>query len=114
MVARHESATLAERLIDESCAKHGIQPGQLTIHADRGPAMTSKPVALLLADLGVTRTHSRPRVSNDNPFSEAQFKTLKYRPEFPDRFGGIEDARAFCQRFFPWSTPRIIMPASAS
>jgi len=102
MVARHESATLAERLIDESCAKHGIQPGQLTIHADRGPAMTSKPVALLLADLGVTRTHSRPRVSNDNPFSEAQFKTLKYRPEFPDRFGGIEDARAFCQRFFPW------------
>jgi hypothetical protein len=64
--------------------------------------MTSKPVALLLADLGVTRTHSRPRVSNDNPFSEAQFKTLKYRPQFPDRFGGIEDARAFCQRFFPW------------
>ena len=64
--------------------------------------MTSKPVALLLADLGVTRTHSRPRVSNDNPFSEAQFKTLKYRPEFPDRFGGIEDARAFCQQFFPW------------
>ena len=102
MVARYESATLAERLIEESCAKQGIQPGQLTIHADRGPAMTSKPVALLLADLGVTRTHSRPRVSNDNPFSETQFKTLKYRPEFPDRFGGIEDARAFCQRFFPW------------
>jgi len=102
MVAREESASLAERLIDESCAKQGIQPGQLTLHADRGPAMTSKPVALLLADLGVTRTHSRPRVSNDNPFSEAQFKTLKYRPEFPDRFGGIEDARAFCQQFFPW------------
>jgi len=102
MVAREESATLAERLIEESCAKQDIPPGQLTIHADRGPAMTSKPVALLMADLGVTRTHSRPRVSNDNPFSEAQFKTLQYRPAFPGRFGGLEDAPAFCQRFFPW------------
>ena len=102
MVARHDSATLGERLLEQSCAKEGIQPGQLTIHADRGPAMRSKPVVWLLADLGITRTHSRPRVSNDNPFSEAQFKTLKYRPEFPDRFGGIEDARAFCQQFFPW------------
>src|SRR5208337_5062776 len=75
---------------------------QLTIHADRGSSMTSKPVALLLADLGVTKTHSRPHVSDDNPFSESQFKTLKYRPGFPDRFGSIEDARAFCQGFFPW------------
>jgi putative transposase len=76
--------------------------GQLTIHADRGPAMTSKSVALLLADLGVTKTHSRPHVSNDNPFSEAQFKTLKYRPTFPERFGSIQDARAYCHGFFIW------------
>ena len=74
----------------------------MTIHADRGTAMASKPVALLLADLGVTKSHSRPHCSNDNPYSEAQFKTLKYRPEFPDRFGSIEDARAFCQHFFRW------------
>jgi putative transposase len=102
MVAHRESAALAERLISETCTKHAIRPGQLTIHADRGPSMTSKPVALLLADLGITRTHARPRVSNDNPFSEAQFKTLKYRPEFPNRFGGVEDARGFCQQFFSW------------
>jgi putative transposase len=102
MVAHQESATLAERLIDATCKKQAISPGQLLIHADRGPSMTSKPVALLLADLGVTRTHSRPHVSNDNPYSEAQFKTLKYRPEFPDRFGFIEEARGFCQRFFAW------------
>ena len=75
---------------------------QLTLHADRGSSMTSKPVALLLADLGVTKTHSRPYVSNDNPFSEAQFKTLKYRPEFPDRFGSIQDSRGFGHVFFPW------------
>jgi len=75
----------------------------LTIHADRGPAMTSKPVALLLADLGVTKTHARPHVSNDNPFSEAHFKTLKYRPAFPKRFGSVQDARAYCHVFFPWS-----------
>ncbi len=87
MLAPHESAALAERLIAETCAKHDIQPGQLTLHADRGAAMRSKPVALLLADLGVTKTHSRPHVSNDNPFSEAQFKTLKYCPQFPERFG---------------------------
>jgi len=74
----------------------------LTVHADRGAAMTSKPVALLLADLGVTKCHSRPHVSNDNPFSEAQFKTLKYRPAFPERFGSIQDARAPCHCFFPW------------
>jgi putative transposase len=87
MVAHRESATLAEQFIHETCARQGIGRDQLTIHADRGEAMTSKSVAFLLADLGVTKTHSRPHVSNDNPFSEAQFKTLKYRPAFPDRFG---------------------------
>jgi putative transposase len=102
MVAERESAELAKRLIGETCRKQNIAPDQLTIHADRGTSMTSKPVALLLADLGVTKTHSRPHVSDDNPFSESQFKTLKYRPEFPERFGSIQDARAFCQRFFPW------------
>jgi putative transposase len=102
MLAPYESAALAERLIAETCAKHGIQPGQLTLHADRGASMRSKPVALLLADLGVTKTHSRPHVSNDNPFSEAQFKTLKYCPQFPERFGSIEDGRAFAQPFFRW------------
>ena len=102
MVAPKESAALAERLIDDACAKQAIAPNQLTLHADRGSSMRSKPVAALLADLGVTKTHSRPHVSNDNPFSESQFKTLKYRPEFPDRFGSIEDARAFCRAFFSW------------
>lgn len=102
MVAARESARLAEKLIADTIEKHGIVPGQLTIHADRGSSMTSKDVALLLVDLGVTKTHSRPHVSDDNPFSEAQFKTMKYRPEFPDRFGSIEDARAFCVRFFRW------------
>jgi putative transposase len=102
MVAHQESAALAERLIAATCEKHEIVPGQLTIHADRGSSMTSKPVALLLADLGATKTHSRPHVSNDNPFSEAQFKTLKYRPEFPERFGSPEDARSFCVEFFDW------------
>ena len=102
MIAPQESATLAERLIAETCAKQGIEPGQLTLHADRGGAMRSKPVALLLADLGVVKTHSRPYVSNDNPFSEAHFRTLKYCPQFPDRFGSIEDGRAFGQEFFGW------------
>jgi len=102
MVAPHESAVLAERLIEATCAKQGIAPGQLTLHADRGSSMRSKPVALLLADLGVVKTHSRPHVSNDNPYSEAQFKTLKYCPAFPERFGALEDARAFGQVFFPW------------
>jgi len=102
MVAHRESATLAQKFIRETCARQGINRGQLTIHADRGTAMTSKPVALLLADLGVTKTHARPHVSNDNPFSEAQFKTLKYRPDFPARFGSIQDARAYCHVFFPW------------
>ncbi len=102
MLAQRELARLAEKLIDESCERQKIQPGQLTVHADRGTAMTSKPVALLLADLGVTKSHSRPHVSNDNPLSEAQFKTLKYRLGFPDRFGSLEHGRSFCGDFFPW------------
>jgi putative transposase len=102
MVAHREHAELAERLIAETIAKQDIPAGQLTLHADRGSSMTSKPVAFLLADLGVTKTHSRPHVSNDNPYSESQFKTLKYRPGFPDRFASIEQARAFCQDFFRW------------
>ena len=102
MVAHRESATLAKKLIEASLKKQAIQRGQLTVHADRGTSMTSKPVALMLADLGVTKTHSRPQVSNDNPYSEAQFKTFKYRPEFPDRFGCIEDSRAHCVGFFDW------------
>ncbi len=102
MVAHQESAALAERLLAATCEKQEIVSSQLTIHADRGSSMTSKSVALLLADLGITRTHSRPHVSNDNPFSEAQFKTLKYRPDFPERFGSVEAARAFCQPFFTW------------
>ena len=102
MVAHRESAALAERLIRETLDRQGIGPDELTIHADRGSSMTSKPVALLLADLGVTKTHSRPHVSNDNPYSEAQFKALKYRPDFPRRFGSIEHARDHSADFFPW------------
>ena len=102
MVAPAESAELATKLIEESCEKQVIQPDQLTIHADRGSAMRSKPVALLLADLSVTKTHSRPYTSNDNPYSESQFRTMKYRPEFPARFGCLQDSRAFCQHFFHW------------
>ena len=102
MIAERESSTLAQRLIAESCSKQNIVADQLTLHADRGSSMKSKVVAQLLADLGVTKTHSRPHVSNDNPFSESQFKTLKYRPEFPRRFGCIQDARAFAGEFFPW------------
>ena len=102
MVAECESGRLAERLIAESCARQGIVPGQLTIHADRGGPMTSKPLALKLADLGITKTHSRPYTSNDNPFSEAQFKTFKYRPESPDRFGSIQHARAHSSDLLRW------------
>ncbi|CCE23638.1 Integrase, catalytic region [Methylotuvimicrobium alcaliphilum 20Z] len=102
MVAHRESTELAKRLIGESCTRQTIREGQLTIHADRGSSMTSKGVEQLLADLGVTKTHSRPHVSNDNPYSEAQFKTLKYRPGFPAQFGAIEDARSFCGTFFDW------------
>jgi putative transposase len=102
MVAHRESAELAEGLISETILKQEIKPGQLTIHADRGSSMTSVTVGQLLADLGVTKTHSRPHVSNDNPYSESAFKTLKYRPGFPECFGSIEDSRSFCQEFFPW------------
>jgi putative transposase len=102
MVASCESAALAEKLIAATCAKQSISPNQLTIHADRGSSMTSKPVTFLLADLGVIQSHSRPHVSNDNPYSESQFKTLKYRPSFPARFASIQQARAWCQDFFPW------------
>ena len=102
MVATRESAALAHKLIAATCAAQGITGGQLTIHADRGSSMTSKPVTFLLAGLGVIQSHSRPHVSNDNPFSESQFKTLKYRPGFPRRFTSIEAARAHCKLFFPW------------
>jgi putative transposase len=102
MIAPRESSALAKKLIQESCDKHLILPGELNLHADRGSSMRGKPVAFLLADLGVTKTHSRPYTSNDNPYSESQFRTMKYRPEFPDRFGCIQDARAFCQPFFVW------------
>lgn len=102
MIADHESATLASKLIDETCKRERISRDQLTIHADRGTSMRSKTVAFLLADMGITKTHSRPYTSNDNPYSEAQFRTLKYRPEFPKRFGSIQDARAFCLDFFNW------------
>ena len=102
MVAPRETAELAEQLIADTIAKQRIAPGSLTLHADRGTSMRSKPVAALLVDLDVARTHSRPHVSDDNPYSESQFRTLKYRPEFPQRFGSLEDARAHCQRFFHW------------
>ncbi|WP_240690173.1 IS3 family transposase [Brevibacterium sp. S111] len=102
MVAPAESAALAEKLLGETIAKQDVDRDQLTIHADNGSSMASKPVAFLLADLGVTKTHSRPHCSNDNPYSESQFKTLKYRPEFPEKFGSIEDARAFCSKFYRW------------
>lgn len=102
MVAHRESAALAQRLIAETCAKENIEADQLILHADRGGPMKAKATAQLLADLGVTKSHSRPYVSDDNPFSESQFKTLKYRPEFPDRFGCLEDVRAFGVPFFDW------------
>jgi putative transposase len=102
LIAERESAALAEKLLADTISKQRIAPDQLTLHADRGTSMASKPVAMLLADLGVTKTHSRPHCSNDNPYSESGFKTLKYRPDFPERFGSIQDARAFCQHFFGW------------
>jgi len=101
-LARLEDGGLAEKLIADTMTKQAIAPGTPTLHADRGSSMRSKPVAALLVDLEVAKSHSRPYVSDDNPFSEAQFKTLKYRPEFPARFGCIEDARAHCQQFFAW------------
>lgn len=102
MVAPRESAELAKKLICQTIRKQEVDPNTLTIHADRGSSMKSKCVAMLLSDLGVTKTHSRPHVSNDNPFSESQFKTMKYRPEFPTNFGCMEDARGFCGGFFDW------------
>ena len=102
MIALKESAALAEQLIADTLAKQGIAPNTLTLHADRGTSMRSKPVAALLVDLEVAKSHSRPHVSDDNPYSKAQFKTLKYRPDFPERFGSIEDARAHCRAFFTW------------
>ena len=102
MVALQEAAYLAEPLFLATCQKQDIQPGQLTLHADRGNPMNSKPFAWLLADLGITKTHSRPYVSNDNPFSESHFKTLKYCPGFPDHFGSLADARLWCRDFFAW------------
>lgn len=102
MIADRESADLAKQLIDQTIKRQNIEPGTLTLHADRGASMRSKPVADLLIDLGVAKSHSRPYVSDDNPYSESQFKTLKSRPTFPARFGCIEDARAHCQAFFSW------------
>ena len=102
MVATREEATLARQLVADSCAKQGIEPAQLILHADRGSAMISKTLALLLADLGVGKSHSRPYTSDDNPFSEAQFKTMKYRPDYPDRFGSPQDARQWTHPFIHW------------
>jgi putative transposase len=102
LLARAERAHLAERLLADTITKQHVQPGQLVIHAGRGPSMASKPVAFLLADLGVTKSHSRPHCSNDNPYSESQFKTMKYRLAFPERFASYEDAHAYCRRFFTW------------
>jgi putative transposase len=102
MVAEREGADLAEQLIADSVSRHAVERGMLTLHADRGAAMRSKPVAALLVDLDIAKSHSRPHVSDDNPYSESQFKTMKYRHDFPARFGCIEDARAYCQAFFGW------------
>jgi len=102
MVAPKETATLAQKLIRESCKRQAIDPGQLTIHADRGSPMIAKTTAQLFVTLGISKSHSRPHVSDDNPYSESQFKTLKYCPGFPDRFGSLQDSVAFCRSFFPW------------
>lgn len=111
MLATHESAELAEALIAETCAREGIEPGQLTVHADRGSAMRSKEVTQLLVDLGIEKSHSRPYVSNDNPFSEAQFKTVKYHPDTPERFGSLEDGRSWAQGCSAGTTTSITTPA---
>lgn len=102
LLAERECADLAEQLIADSVSRHNVQRGMLTLHADRGASMRSKPVAALLVDLDIAKSHSRPHVSDDNPYSESQFKTMKYRPDFPARFGCIEDARAHCKAFFAW------------
>ena len=102
LLAERECADLAEQLIADTVSRHDVQAGMLTLHADRGAAMRSKPVAALLVDLDIAKSHSRPHVSDDNPYSESQFKTMKYRPNFPERFGCLEDARLHCQAFFAW------------
>lgn len=119
MVAPRESATLAKRLIDVSCKRERIEPGQLIIHSDRGSPMIAKTTTQLLIALGVDPSYSRPHVSDDNPYSESHFKTLKYRPEFPERFGSIQDAIAFGNDFFTWynyehrhSSIAMLTPAS--
>ena len=119
LLAEQESATLAETLIAESCAKQHIARDELTLHADRGGPMKAKTVAQLLIDLGITKSHSRPHVPDDNPYSEAQFKTLKYHPDFPGRFGSFQKALSWTRRFFPWynhqfyhSSLGLLTPAS--
>jgi putative transposase len=102
LIAEKESAMLAKHLVEETCAREGVEPGQLTLHMDRGPAMKSKTLAQTMGFLGITKSHSRPYVSDDNPFSEAQFKTLKYRPDFPCRFDSLAQTEAFCRDFFAW------------
>ncbi|MGH3848795.1 MAG: IS3 family transposase, partial [Pseudonocardiaceae bacterium] len=102
MLARAENATLAKALVTETLDKHGVGAGELTLHSDRGSPMTAKPFVFLMADLGVTSSYSRPHTSNDNPYSESHFRTLKYRPQFPRRFGSYEDAHTWCSRFFDW------------
>ncbi|MGH8987305.1 MAG: transposase [Acidimicrobiales bacterium] len=102
MLARAENATLAKLLVSETLEKQGVGANQLTLHSDRGSPMTAKPFVFLMADLGVTSSYSRPHTSNDNPYSESHFRTMKYRPEFPRRFGSYEDAHAWCTRFFDW------------
>jgi putative transposase len=102
LLAEQESATLAKELTTAACAKQQIEPGQLTLHADRGGAMIAKSMTLLLSDLGVNQSHSRPHVSADNPYAETQFRTLKYSPGYPDRFGSLADARQWCEHFFTW------------
>ena len=102
MVAGQENARLAEHLIEETYRKQDIVPGQLMLHSDRGSPMKAKTMTQFLADIGVSKSYSRPHVSDDNPFSESQFKTLKYRPDFPNRFGSVQDSRLFCHRFFDW------------
>jgi putative transposase len=102
LLAERECELLAQQLLEDTAAKYDLAPGQLTLHADRGSTMIAKSLAQKLADLAIHRSHSRPHTSNDNPYSEAQLKTLKYHPSFPDRFGSLEDARSFCRTFFNW------------
>ena len=102
LLAEQESAILAQELVAAAYTKQNIEPGQLTIHADRGAPMMAKSMAMLMSDLGINESHSRPHVSDDNPYSEAQFHTVKYRPDYPDRFGCLSDARSWCEGFFPW------------